>query len=1262
MSNTVSSLKDLVSRSVLSKVPGRSGGRAGGLARCLVCLTCWTAIAFCGAAAAAEDQKSASQPRQVAASEHDVSKTGGTAPLTPEESIAAMSVRDGFRVEVVAAEPLVVDPVAIDFGPDGKLWVAEMRDYPQGVPGVEGPGGVVRFLEDTDGDGHYDRSTLFLEGIPFPTGVTAWKNGVLICSAPDVLYAEDTDGDGRADVREVVLSGFETHNYQARVNSLSPGLDNWMYGAAGIFGGKISTPGNKPVDARNRDFRFRPDQKVVEAVSGRTQQGRARNDWGDWFGCSNEVLLMSYPTSQYSSARSPLLPVPPQEVNLVSDPKLYPSGKLVQFEKSGPAGFPTSVCGLDIYRDSLLGEEFSGNAFVCEPVNQLVHRRLLLPEGATFKAVRAPGEETSEFLASADSWFRPVQVRTGPDGALYVVDMYRYVIEHPKFISEDVKANLDIRAGDSRGRIYRVLPVGTSARKIPNVRALSDTELVATLDTPNGTLRDQAHLELLRRDAQGVAGNLKQLAAQGTTPQGRVHALCVLEGLKQLDATTIVNVLEAEQHPGVVRNALRVSENLFNSDPRLAAAWGRFVHSQDLPVRLQLAFSLGAARSPGTTPILSELLKTVGEDRYLQQAALSSLTAANIGPVLKDLSQQGLSLESMRPVILAAAEIAPPEVLQPVLEQQLNSASAADPTGRLKLAITVRQTWKRRQVQPGPADAAFWNSVLNQCSELSLDSATPTDVRIVAIAAFPLDSDSARGIAGLAECLQPQQPQGVQEAAIRGLASMKAEQAQSLLFDSLRGLAPSVQAFALNEICAHQNLTVELLRRLEDQSIPRTLIDSTRKQKLTSSPNAEIRRRAEGLFAQPSNTEVATQLMEARRADLANGNSALGKELFTKHCAACHRAEGLGRDVGPDLDSITDRSKDFLVTSILDPNAAVDRRYATYSAVLTDGRVYTGILTSESENSISLKEAEGVKRDIPRSEIESLIDTGKSLMPEGLSRELGLEDLRNLLAFLKATRLDGAPGVAGRPVEARFASVREAAVLMSQVQIGTQDEYRLIPQVFQVSIAAGKRNDAGEIKAILEFALPGPGEPLRDWEAVVVGGGIINGISLSHVWPARRIQEILGEDESLNERWQRTLELAKVMCDDEKVEVGTRYDALRIVAMLPFAESRALLEHYLKPGTNHDLIQGAVSGLADVPDPEAAVLLVKAYGHIPKGLLSFAQNGLARPDGGRVYLLDALDTHAIAASQVPVSVVRKLLNHDSEAIRSQAARHFTLPK
>ncbi|MEO6809346.1 MAG: PVC-type heme-binding CxxCH protein, partial [Isosphaeraceae bacterium] len=332
-------------------------------------------------------------------------------PLSPEEGVRSLRVKPGLRAELVASEPLVVDPVAIDWGTDGKLWVCEMRDYPSGIDGNWKPGGQINVLEDTNGDGKYDKSTVFLDGLPFPTGVMAWRKGALICAAPEIIYAEDTDGDGKADVRKVVYRGFATENYQARVNGLSYNLDNWVYGANGLIGGTIrGMASGKEVNIGGRDFRIKPDTGVVEPASGLTQQGRVHDDEGNQFGGNNSILLQHYPLPDHASRRNPHVAPPAPAVYVPKDPdsrQVFPASRTIErFNHPESANRVTSACGIGIYRDDLLGEEYTGNAFICEPVHNLVHREVLKADGVTVAGHRASDDQESEFLASTDNWFR----------------------------------------------------------------------------------------------------------------------------------------------------------------------------------------------------------------------------------------------------------------------------------------------------------------------------------------------------------------------------------------------------------------------------------------------------------------------------------------------------------------------------------------------------------------------------------------------------------------------------------------------------------------------------------------------------------------------------------------------------------------------------------------------------------------------------------------------------------------------------------------
>ncbi|MCY2994339.1 MAG: hypothetical protein NTY19_41665, partial [Planctomycetota bacterium] len=568
-------------------------------------------------------------------------------PRTPQESLQAFKPRPGLRVELMAAEPLVMDPVDIAWGPDGKLWVVEMADYPLGLDGKGRPGGRVRYLEDTDGDGVYDKSTLFLDGLPFPNGCLPWRNGVLVTCAPEIFYAEDTDGDGKADVRKTLFTGFGEGNQQHRVNHPRWGLDNWVYlangdggaGTNGIVRSELQ-PGTQ-LDIRGRDIRIRPDDGALDVVTGQAQYGRNRDDWGNWFGCDNNRPMWYYAVEDRYVRRNPHVAAPPGRVDLTPERTSYPCGWVVTHHALGEPcpplaqpGIWTCLCGGMIYRDELLGPEFYGNAFFADAVYNCVSRKLVKAAGVLFRGERAPDEQQSEFLASYDPWFRPTTIRTGPDGALWVVDMYRLVIEHPQWINDDLERTLELRLGHDKGRIWRVYPPDKQPRAIPRLDKLDTAGLIAALDSPSGWQRDLAQQMLLWRHPTGVGKPglavvepLEKMVREHPRALARLHAMCTLDGLGALRPELVGQAL-SDTHPGVRRQAVRLSEPFLASDSGahvdLGEALLKLVDDPDLPVQQQLAYTLGEWKIVPAGRALGKLAVRHAEDPYFMAAVMSS--------------------------------------------------------------------------------------------------------------------------------------------------------------------------------------------------------------------------------------------------------------------------------------------------------------------------------------------------------------------------------------------------------------------------------------------------------------------------------------------------------------------------------------------------------------------------------------------------------------------------------------------------------------
>lgn len=546
-------------------------------------------------------------------------------PVPPADARRTLRLPDGWHAELVAHEPQITDPVAFDWGPDGRLWVVQMNDYPTGLDESGRPGGVVKVLTDADGDGRYEKTDVFADHLPFPTGIMPWRRGVLIAAAPDILYAEDTDGDGRADTREVLFTGFEPGNQQHRFNGFEWGLDGWIYAANGDSGGTVtSSKTGRTVSISGRDVRFRPGTGEIETVSAMTQYGRRRDDWGHWFGNNNPAWLWQVTLPERYLRRNPQLAVNRVRRELANYPdstRVFPSSPPIERpNQPWSLNHVTSACSPTPYRDDLLGPAFADTVFIAEPVHNVVHREVLVRDGHGWQSRRAAGEEQGEFLASTDNWFRPVFLRTGPDGALWVADMYRIVLEHPEWISPEMRDRLDLRAGHDQGRIYRIAPVGSPRRRMPNLASMDGPALAAALNSASGWQRDTVHRLLLEKCDPAAMPALRALLTPATAPQVRLQALAVLGGLGGLDEPLLRTAL-ADPNPWVRCEALRQTETM--AGEALFPVVAALAEDADTAVRLQAAFTLGAWPAERAEPVLAAL--AAGADEDLRIAVMSSL-------------------------------------------------------------------------------------------------------------------------------------------------------------------------------------------------------------------------------------------------------------------------------------------------------------------------------------------------------------------------------------------------------------------------------------------------------------------------------------------------------------------------------------------------------------------------------------------------------------------------------------------------------------
>jgi putative membrane-bound dehydrogenase-like protein len=941
---------------------------------------------------------------------------------TPEASLRSIRVRPGFEVELVAAEPLVQSPIAFTWGPDGKFWVVEMGDYPLGVDGKGKPGGRIKYLEETKGTGKYDKATVFLDNLPFPTGVMPWGKGVLVTCAPEIFYAEDTKGTGKADLRRPLFTGFVEGNQQHRVNGLTWGIDNWIYGANGDSGGVIkSAKTGTTVDIRGRDFRFRPDDGSFDAQSGQTQYGRCCDDWGNWFGCNNSAPMYHFVLADHYLRRNPhwVAPEPRVQVSISPGPApVYPvSRTLPRFNDLWAANRFTSACSVIVYRDELFGPAFEGNSFVSEPVHNLIHREIVTPKGVTFTSRRAADEQRSEFLASSDNWFRPTMIKTGPDGALWVADMYRHVIEHPQWIPPDWQKRLDLRAGHDKGRIYRVYPIGKRPRPIPRLDHLDNAGLVAALDSPSSWQRDLAQQLLVDGRHPNAVQLLESMARENSRAQCRLHALCTLDGLRALKPIVLLSAL-TDSHPGVRRHAIRLCEPFLNLSPELSQAMAKLVDDPDPQVRMQLAYTLGAWKDPEAGKLLGRLALLVQEDRFLTAAVLSSVHKDNLEALLLAVLSGGTAKKP--PVFLVdqllqiARGLGNTRALATLLNRVAEPDTGQFATWQLDTLANLLDTLDRRGSSlsqlssEGDADvkaaidklAGVFTAARAVTFGASVDQ--PRQLAAIRLLGRGLDHQ-VEDIAVLGELLVPRVSAELQLAAVSALAHHVSARVPEMLLRGWKSYSPAVRSQVADVLLGRAEYVPKLLTALERKQVLPFEIDAPRRQRLVEHKNADVKKRAAKVLAGAIDPDRQKVIDSFQSVLTMKGDAVRGRDVFRKTCAACHRLDDIGQQVGPDLASVGDKSPQGLLIAILDPNRAVEARYVNYYAVTKNGVTHTGVLANETATSITLVGPDGKKQDLLRTDLDEFYSTGKSAMPDGLEKDLKPQDLADLIALIRTS-------------------------------------------------------------------------------------------------------------------------------------------------------------------------------------------------------------------------------------------------------------------
>ena len=954
--------------------------------------------------------------------------------LSPAEALAGFVLEPGYRIDLAAAEPLVESPVAVAFDERGRMYVVENRGYPdplEGEPRVAAQG-TIALLTDADGDGRYDTRSDFASGLTYPNGVMPWDGGVFVTVAPDLLYLKDTDGDGIADLRRVVLTGFNaTRTAQIRFSHPTLGPDGWIYLTSGLNGGRVTSaahPERPPVEFTSSDSRLNPRTGDFELVGGQGQFGLTFDDYGRRFICANRNPVWHVVLEREQLRRNPDLAFSEtvQEVSASgAEAPVWPLSRDLTTASFHPtlinaphAGTFTAASGVHIHRGDALPDGHRGSIFIAESAQNLVQRQVLEPDGVTFRS--QPARRGAEFLASADTWFRPVFITGGPDGALYVVDMYRKDIDHPAYVPEASRPLFDFAAGRTRGRIYRLAakdrPPGRLAIDLAGASAES---LIARLAHPNAWWRDTAQRLLVERGDRSAAAPLRALADSG--PElARLHALWTMDALGLLEEEDVVRAMRDPVAP-IRENALRIAERIISRSPRLIDVVAPLADDRDVRVRLQAALALGAVSEPRVVKPLAAIARRDGADRWTRAAILSGLRE-RIGAFLDAFLAAPPSDPAVRAAVMqdvarlvgatgsaerCVAFVA--DICDPRAEVSWQPAALSG----LAAGLRARQIGSSTEspltaLVSGDSPAARvardrLSALMSRTAQLAQLDTIPVDQRIAAIGLLGQAEWAVSG-ATLLRLIEPQREPAVQLAAIRALAQVRDSAAAVSLLARGRwqSYTPRTRDAVLNTLLSEDRLVPALLDAVERGDVAASALGATRWQRLRNHRDPRIRQRAEALFTN-TNTATAMQSYERKLLEVVarTGMASRGAGVFATYCSACHTYKGAGGRVGPDLSGVRNQPADALLLHIVVPDYEITPGYEAYTVLTRDDRTLFGRLESEAPNSVTLRDAAGQAHTILRADVSSMTAATSSLMPSGLDQTMSVQDLADLIAYLK---------------------------------------------------------------------------------------------------------------------------------------------------------------------------------------------------------------------------------------------------------------------
>jgi putative membrane-bound dehydrogenase-like protein len=973
--------------------------------------------------------------------------------LSPElqKALNDFDIAEGFNIELVVAEPLISDPVAMEIDEEGRIYVVEMHGYPLDLAGS----GKIKLLSDTDGDGFPDKSTVFADKLVLPTGIMRWKKGFLVTDAPDVLYLEDTNGDGKADIRKTVLTGFALSNPQHNLNTPVLGLDNWIYLGHQYSvtptvckeqfsdkGSNIRFPDNSKApqlsaNADGRNVRFKPDSYELETLSAATQYGQTFDPWGHHFLTENahhifhEVLSARYLSRNPNVLISNTIQSNADHGNAC---EVFPTTLNPAHQLLTDVGVITSACGITWYDGGAFPKVYQNATFVAEPVHNLVHVDAVRDSGSSFVASRIL--EKKDFLTSKDAWFRPVQFYVGPDGALYVVDYYRQIVEHPEWMSDEINKSGALYNGTDKGRIYRITPkAGLPMNWLGklNLSQKSDKELVQLLENKNNWWRKTAHRLLVERQSKTIA-DIRQVALKSKNAEARVHALWILDGLKSLDQTVLKENLSQNTECGVRENTIKIIEKNNQQNSELITDLLALQNDSSPKVRFQLICTLGLLPpSEAIDKAIRRILFRDIQDKWVQIAAICSSSGREM-PLLKwalnEFKDDNSKATAQLFNYLSTTLVNDPKQVEALIDVALIPSTKS--TIGASILSGIFNQLSKKGIKTNLSES-LKNKLLSTFNETADPSKRNASLRLLSLSGLPILpknylNSSVLNIAksiNNAEAFRAdavyflsfankifnkeqfqifansKESEKVQLAALEMMNNKTADKlpCQYILSD-WKQRTPDVQNKAIDVFLKRSEWSHLLLDALSKGIVTHEQLGWRRTSRLMGIGDLALRAHAREVLAKGGLAREAILRSYQPSLNL-TGNPLNGKKVFEMACATCHKINETGIDFGPELGSLRNRPANNILESIILPNKTIADMYETWHVELKNGKTVEGIITDRTSSSYTLKMMGGQEQIITKKEVKNMKALSTSSMPEGLENAISLTEMADLLACIK---------------------------------------------------------------------------------------------------------------------------------------------------------------------------------------------------------------------------------------------------------------------